>query len=327
MEPNYSCILASMSKILKNEIDILIEKKELDMLDTIYQRILFIENIIKLSSQDNDRIDGTKGPEPGGFESSESNGTNGTGKDYIHPQVKKLMLLPQYEQRSKEWFEQRRNKLTSSDIDSVLGTNKYSSYDEVLFKKCGISKPFTGNNATRHGQKYEDEAIELFCKRYNKKVFSFGMLPHPTIDFIGGSPDDITSDGIVIEVKCPLTRKIVLGKIPEHYKSQIYMNMEICQLDRAVFIEYKPECITGNGKSEFNVVELRRDPKWIEQVYPYLEKFWNDVIYYRTNGIENHPKYEYYYKLANPEPKPSMMEHIDSNNHGYGSDSSVDSSK
>ena len=114
----------------------------------------------------------------------------------------------------------------------TLGNNKYSSYDEVLFKKCGIRKPFVGNEATRHGQKYEDEAIELYCKKYNKKTFNFGLLPHPKIDFLAGSPDDITYDGIVIEVKCPLRRKIVLGEIPIHYQAQIRMNMEICSLKK-----------------------------------------------------------------------------------------------
>lgn len=218
-------------------------------------------------------------------------------------QVVKLLSIPQYEQRSDEWFKQRENKLTSSDVDSVLGNNKYSSYDEVLFKKCGIRKPFVGNEATRHGQKYEDEAIELYCKKYNKKTFNFGLLPHPKIDFLAGSPDDITYDGIVIEVKCPLRRKIVLGEIPIHYQAQIRMNMEICSLKKGVFIEYKPAIMCDDGKCILNIVHFERDPLWIQNVYPTLEKFWNEVLHYRKIGIKHHPEYERFYKLANPSPK------------------------
>lgn len=219
-----------------------------------------------------------------------------TAQDTIHPQVLKLLEIPQYEQRSKEWFDQRSNKLTSSDVDAVLGNNKYSSYNDVLFSKCGMSKPFNGNEATRHGQKYESEAIRLYCERYNKKTKSFGLLPHPTVNWLGGSPDDITHDGIVIEVKCPLRRKIVHGEIPIQYISQVKMNMEITDLDKAVFIEYKPA--TDQDPLVFNVVELDRDPVWFESVFPTLDKFWKDVVHYRNNGIVHHYDYLYYHNLT-----------------------------
>ena len=209
----------------------------------------------------------------------------------MHPQVEKLLQIPQFEQRSPEWFSQRKNLLTSSDIDTVLGNNKkYSQPDDVLFKKCGIFKPFTGNVNTRHGHKYEDEAIQHYCRLYNKETKSFGLLPHPTISWLGGSPDDITTDGIVIEVKCPLVRKIVQGQIPDHYVAQVKMNMEICDLDKAVFIEYKPK--TEEKEMELNIIHIDRDPEWFKSVYPILENFWNEVLYYRKVGIDKHPKYE-----------------------------------
>lgn len=218
----------------------------------------------------------------------------------IHPQVKKLLEIPQYEQRSPEWFEQRRHRLTSSDVDTVLGTCKYGTAEEVLFKKCGIAKPFTGNIFTKHGQKYEDEAIDHYCRLYNKKKHSFGLLPHPTIEWLGGSPDDITSDGIVIEVKCPYSRKIVMGEIPQHYISQIKMNMEIAELDKAVFIEYRPAHMNPDGNIILNVVHLDRDPEWFKSVLPSLQFFWESVKHYRQNGIETHPNYLKHYIRSNP---------------------------
>ena len=74
-------------------------------------------------------------------------------EEEIHPQVKKLIALPQYEQLSPEWFEQRTKVLTASLIDTVLGRSKYQTAEEVLFAKCGIKRPFLSNEATRHGQK------------------------------------------------------------------------------------------------------------------------------------------------------------------------------
>lgn len=218
----------------------------------------------------------------------------------ICPQVQYLMSLPKHEQRSPEWFEERKNKLTSSDVDSVLGTNKYSNSDEVLFKKCGIAVPFVGNEATRHGQKYEDEAIEHYCKLYNKRNYSFGLIPHPTISWLGGSPDDITHDGIVIEVKCPLRRKIKMGEIPAHYINQIRMNMEICNLDRGVFIEYRPSFMNKDNQPILNIVHIERDPEWFPSIYPVLELFWKRVEHYRKEGIESHPDYIYHQQRCRP---------------------------
>lgn len=218
----------------------------------------------------------------------------------VHPRVIDLLKLPQYEQRTPEWFDQRKGKLTASDLDAVCGNNKYQSKTEVLFKKNGVSPPFTGNVATRHGQKYEDEAIELYCKQYNKRSFDFGLLPHPSIGFLAGSPDGITWDGIVIEVKCPLRRKIVKGEIPEHYKGQVFINMEIANLDRAAFIEYKPKELSDTGEIELNVVHIDRDPNWFPSILPVVEGFWSEVNTYKEKGIESHPEYAAHYRKANP---------------------------
>lgn len=217
----------------------------------------------------------------------------------VHSQVLRLMKIPQPEQRSPEWFEARGNRLTSSDVDTVLGNSKYQKPVDVLFKKCGLGRPFTGNIATRYGQRYEDEAIEEYCKMYDKKSYSFGLLPHPTISWLGGSPDDITHDGIVIEVKCPLFRKIEMGKCPKHYEAQVRMNMEICDLDRAVFIEYQPENKEKGKEKILNVVDFYRDPSWFSDIFHKLESFWNDVLKYRSIGIDKHELYDYYYSLNN----------------------------
>ena len=212
-----------------------------------------------------------------------------------------LLDLEQYEQRSNEWFEQRKNHLTSSDAASILGINPYSKYEDVLFDKCGISKEFKGNVATLHGQKYEDSAIELYSRTIGVKNYNFGLITYDQVhkeketynseySFLAGSPDGISefddlSETILLEVKCPYRRKIKMGEIPKYYVPQVQLNMFICDLEVADFIEYKPPDV-------LNIVRINRDDEWLNENLPKLKNFWDEVKYYREVGIEKHPKYK-----------------------------------
>jgi putative phage-type endonuclease len=215
----------------------------------------------------------------------------------MNEKVEKLLKIPQYPQRSPEWFEQRNNAITASDIPTVLGENKYKSSWSLLMDKCNANpKPFVGNEATRWGTHYEDTAIEKYSELRNKEVLSFGLLIHPEYPWLGGSPDGITKDGILLEVKCPLRRKIVHGSVPEHYLSQILLNLEICDLEMGHFIEFVP----GNADNDYeiNIVEVPRDREWFANKVSEMKEFWDSVVKYRQEGIETHPKYASYKKRS-----------------------------
>ena len=208
----------------------------------------------------------------------------------IHPRVEELLKIPQFEQRTTEWYQQRENAITASDLPTVLGENSYKTPWNLLIDKCNANpKPFVGNAATQWGNHYEDIAIEHYSKKYNKKVLAFGLLLHRDYSWLGGSPDGITTDGILLEVKCPVKRKIVMGEVPHHYLSQVLLNLEICDLELAHFIEFIP----GNSDDEFvmNVVEVKRDREWFSTNFLKIKEFWDSVLFYRKEGIQKHPKY------------------------------------
>ena len=211
--------------------------------------------------------------------------------------INTLLEIPQYEQRSEMWFKQRENKLTSSDAGTVLGLNPYSKPNDVLFKKCGYDpKPFVGNVATLHGQKYEDQAIDKYCELTGQTNYNFGLIAHEDVHkindyyWLAGSPDGISIDNrgikepILLEVKCPYRRKIKIGEIPKYYYPQVQLNLFITNLNVADFIEYQPPNV-------MNIVRTYRDQKWLDTNLPILEQFWKDVEHYREIGIETHPKF------------------------------------
>ncbi len=233
--------------------------------------------------------------------------------------LKFLKDLPNHIQGSNSWLEQRKGKLTSSDIATALGINPFKKAVELLLEKCGAGKTFTGNESTEHGHKYESEAIGKYEALMLKENHTFGMISFADLDpiratkessqkyidpkyhFLGGSPDGISIDKVLtdesmltqVEVKCPLRRKIKHGQIPEYYFPQVQMNMFIMDLEVTDFIEYIP---SATGKSvEINIVRIFRDDDWFDSVFYILEKFWTDVKYWRTKDITTHPDYDKYY--------------------------------
>jgi putative phage-type endonuclease len=212
--------------------------------------------------------------------------------------INKLLKIPQHEQRSPEWFKQRENRLTSSDAATALGINPYQKATEVLFKKCGHDlHPFVGNVATLHGQKYENEAIEKYCEMTGQINYNFGLISHEDVynnkDYywLAGSPDgiaisktDFNAKPVLLEVKCPYKRVIKQGCIPEYYVPQVQLNMFICDLEIADFIEYRPP-------NEINIVRVNRDEEWLTENLKKLEIFWKEIEFYRINDIKKHPKF------------------------------------
>lgn len=157
---------------------------------------------------------------------------------YTRAQVIRLRQEPQPVQRSKEWYELRDQMLTASDWGAIEGVSPYKSPTDVLLGKCGRGKPFPNNSAILHGVKHEDSAIKIYEKRNETKVIEFGVLQHKIHKFLGASPDGITADGIMVEIKCPSSRKIT-GIAPAYYERQVQAQLEVCELDRCDFLECK----------------------------------------------------------------------------------------
>ena len=201
---------------------------------------------------------------------------------FLHPKVIALLERPQIVQRTPEWYEARRTLLTASDAASVLNIKPFESYkgnprDECMKKKLE-NKPFS-NIFVRHGQAYEDEARDLMCAALGESVIEFGLLRHPSHSWLGASPDGVTESGRCVEIKCPLRRVIQAGQVPHHYWPQIQVQMEVCNLDQTIFVQYRPASISKDKKSLLDIVVVERDRKWFADNKPILHAFWKEYMH------------------------------------------------
>lgn len=214
----------------------------------------------------------------------------GDGDVIVNPRVVEVLKnTPKTEQRSKEWFEARRSCVTASDIAAVVGENPYKSRAELLKEKVGMVQPFKGNFATYRGTELEAEALDRYVEATGKTVFLIGLRRHPVHKYIAGSPDGITSDGILLEIKCPLRRRInpnnlPVAPIPGYYVPQVQLNASICRCKHIDFVQYRP---AENGDDmEFEITSKDADEEWVETHLDDIESFWKDVLFYRQHPHE-----------------------------------------
>ena len=69
-------------------------------------------------------------------------------------------------------------------------------------------------------------------------------IEHPNLPWLGVSPDGITDDGIMLEIKCPSSRQIT-GEIPSYYWCQVQQQLECLDLDECDFIQCNIERYGG----------------------------------------------------------------------------------
>ena len=201
-------------------------------------------------------------------------------------------------QKSEAWLKYREGKLTGSDMAAALKISTFKTYVELLAEKCGHPSIFKGNKYTQWGEKYEDEAVSVYENETGEKVHTFSILPHPFDPRYAFSPDGITENNILIEVKCPYCRQIK-HEIPSYYFPQIQLGLQILKehgIDTyAHFVQYRPftEPDPVTHKSyHMDILRVDRDDVWWKNIHFKIFSFWKDVEKYQRIGIDRHPLYK-----------------------------------
>ena len=168
------------------------------------------------------------------------------------PNVKKIdNLLKSYEnmeqpeQKTVEWYKFRWELLTASSIWKALDTQ--SNQNNLILSKCvpinmkkhssvNINSPF------HNGHKYEPLSTMLYEYDNNTIIGEFGCIRHPTISFLGASPDGINIKkdsllyGRALEIKNPVNRELT-GIPKKDYWVQMQLQMEVWDLEEVDFYE------------------------------------------------------------------------------------------
>jgi len=176
---------------------------------------------------------------------------------HYRDELKVLLQLPLMKQRTAEWFEARKSRLTASDLyDAVKGGN---ISNRLAKKKANIVVDNINYNAIpalKWGTMFEPMATRCYSQKMNNiTIHDFGLICDTNNEHFGASPDGINELGIMLEIKCPYSRKIENGIIPDKYRMQIQGQLAVCKLKECDYIE----CIFKSIENEEDYLELEVD--------------------------------------------------------------------
>ena len=168
----------------------------------------------------------------------------------------RLLKEPGIAQRTPAWYDARMTMVTASDIAQALNCAKFGNQRMFYEKKCCDPADAAPFDATlpplRWGIMFEPVAANIYSRiNGGVVVHEFGLLRHPTVPYVGASPDGITEDGVMLEIKCPWRRKID-GEVPVQYYYQMQGQLDVCGLDECDYFECEFEACANATEVEFH---------------------------------------------------------------------------
>lgn len=191
-------------------------------------------------------------------------------------------------QRTAAWQEKRKGRVTGSMAGAALGLCPWRSPDDVIRQMVreyhGAPSEFTGNVATEWGTNHERAALLAFMRETGLHVEDCGFFPYE--DWSGASPDGITSDDAVLEIKVPFSLRNggefkPLAEQP-HYYAQVQLEMLAAGRSTAYFYQYIPErgdiFSPDHVPAQSKLEAVGYDEAWHEQYLPLLRAFYERYL-------------------------------------------------
>ncbi len=188
-------------------------------------------------------------------------------------------------QRTEEWYKSRLGKLTASRCSDALATTKTgeSAYRKNLRlqllaeRLTHIPTVIPETPAMRWGTEQEPIAKIAFSEFTGLSVEDVGFIEHPLIKGLGASPDGFTSDGGLIEVKCPQgprhIENFLSERVPSDYRPQLLCQIACTGREFVHWVSFHPMFPKA---SQIKVIRFEPSQDEIrefeEKVYAFLEE-------------------------------------------------------
>lgn len=178
-----------------------------------------------------------------------------------------------HKQRTDEWFSNRVGRFTGSRINELLGAKGLGkkgenyAFDRAVDILFGDVEDHFVSFDMQRGIDLEPLAFKKFNEINEVNFISARECNFFKIgDNAGASPDGITSDNGVLEIKCPKAstffRLIATNEVPKNYYNQMQMEMLASGTEKAYFFNY----LVHEGKEFHHEIVVERDEEVINLI-------------------------------------------------------------
>lgn len=206
------------------------------------------------------------------------------------------LVAIQDNQGTQEWLMERLGYVTASRIKDVLAkvktgeakTREDYRWELVTQRMTGIVQESYKNLAMEWGTQTEPDARIEYEVRHGNFVTQTGFIKHPTIKWVGASPDGLVDEDGCIEIKCPNTKTHLQtlqgGTAPAQYYGQMQMQMWVTNRQWCDFVSYDPRVTKRNLR--FFCIRVDRDDEYIanmeQEVLLFLEEV--EAVIFNLSG-------------------------------------------
>ena len=193
--------------------------------------------------------------------------------------------MEKMEQRTDAWAAARVGKLTASRCDDALATTKTgeSAYRrnlrlQILSERLtGLATVIPETPAMRWGTENEGVARLKFASVTGLQVQEDGFVEHPILKGFGCSPDGLTSDGGLVEIKCPQGPKhienFLADKIPKEYIAQLLAQLSCTGRKFVYWVSFHP---MFPESSQIKIIKFQPSEEELNEfesrIYEFLEE-------------------------------------------------------
>lgn len=209
-----------------------------------------------------------------------------------------MPIIIEGEQRSDEWYEARRGKVTCSNASVIMNgsPSQWKNYmDDLRAERQGgalTGKDISHVRAIKHGTDTEQRAVSMYELEKGVPVTRVMLVQHDKLLDVCGSPDGLilnhgkrTPKLILggVEAKCPFKQEIheqtLRIGMPERHTAQVQSLIWLCETPWWDFVSYAP--YMADHTKRLYVQRITRDnwfiQRWEERLGLFLSLF-NDGV-------------------------------------------------
>ena len=182
------------------------------------------------------------------------------------------MKIYNFEQRTDEWYNIRKGKMTASNAETIIANGKGLEtyiYNLMAEYYSSAEKENYINADMQRGIDLEPEAKIEFQFYTGLDIKEVGCVE--LNEYILASPDGLIGDDGLIEIKCPndsIYFKLLLSNnIKPEYIAQMQMQMYVTDRQYCYFVSYNP-----NFEKSLYIKKINRDEEMIEKLKKGLER-------------------------------------------------------